>query len=186
MHRSLALVCLLTISCASSQKWAIRGAGAALGLGIHEACHLALGAAFGAQIKTSGPTLEFSGLSDSEGRAVAIIGNACTGLSSEIILFMELDQSSDIAWGIVAFHSLNSFGYAWRDGGDRAHWEDRGGDLFAWQAVHSLHGLSTGARLIYHDRRKTQDSLSQMFEAYWNPRSPMRSLSPLLIDRKGR
>lgn len=134
-------------------RWAMRGAGALGSFALHEACHLALGAALGADIDSSfrGSSLylEFGGLSPKEDQAVAIMGNMCTGLAAEVIVDTGKHRKSNFAWGAAAFHAINAFGYAWSPSGDAKYWETSGGSRASWQAVNASHSARIGAQLAW-------------------------------------
>ena len=153
-QRALAC-CLLAVvvsGCASRpvlRRWGVRGLGAAGAFALHEACHVALGAALGGDVRSDGMTLVFSNLSAGEHQAVAIAGNVCTGLLAEILVDTGAHRKSDLAWGAAAFHAGNSFGYAFRDAGDRAHWLSYGGSDAAWQAAHVVHATRIGGQLAW-------------------------------------
>jgi len=156
----VALACIAaTTGCATgdwrhtARSWAERGGGALLAFGLHESCHLALGAAMGADISGemhwNGPHLLFGNLSDAEHRAVAVAGNACTALAAEVVVDTGLHRKSDVAWGMAAFHSVNAFGYAFSSHGDSEHWRDFGGSSTAWQAMNATHASRIGAHLAW-------------------------------------
>ncbi|KKK74310.1 hypothetical protein LCGC14_2885060 [marine sediment metagenome] len=138
-------------------KWGVRVLGAVAAFTLHEGCHLTLGAVLGGNVNVRSPGVEFdlrfSNLSDPEHRAVAIAGNACTGIAAEIILWTDLQEHSDLAWGMVLFHAMNAWGYAFQDGGDRKHWESAGGNVTTWQVLHASHGALVAARLVYSEER---------------------------------
>jgi hypothetical protein len=137
----------------TARSWAERGVGTVVAFGLHESCHLALGAALGADISSemhwNGPHLLFGNLSDSEHRAVAVAGNTCTALAAEVVVDTGLHRKSDIAWGMAAFHSVNAMGYAFAGHGDSQHWRDFGGSGAAWQAMHATHATRIGAHLAW-------------------------------------
>jgi hypothetical protein len=134
-------------------RWGMRGAGALGSFVLHEACHLAVGAALGADVNASfrGSSLylEFSDLSANEHRAVAIVGNACTGLAAEVIVDTGSHRNSHFAWGAAAFHAVNSFGYAWSASGDSEYWKSSGGSRTTWQAMNATHSTRIGAQLAW-------------------------------------
>jgi hypothetical protein len=156
----IALLLLGSSGCAANEgysakirRWSVRGIGAVGALALHEACHAALGAALGADISAqwegAGLNLGFANLSPGGHKAVAIIGNVCTGLLAEILVDTGQHKRSDLAWGAAAFHAGNAFGYSFAPYGDRAHWTGSGGSDAAWQSVHVLHASRIGAQLAW-------------------------------------
>ncbi len=140
------LLLLLCIGCASFKPvpWALRGVGAVAAFALHEGCHLALGAAFGADFELgwrgAGPNIEWTGLEGSEQKAVAFIGNACTGLAAEYVV--NTDAKKKPFWqGVAWFHALNAFGYAFVPWGDASHFYDAGGSKVTWMSVNAGHAL---------------------------------------------
>jgi hypothetical protein len=134
-------------------RWSMRSAGALASFALHEACHLALGAALGADVdasfRGSSLYLEFGNLSSNEDQAVAIMGNMCTGIVAELIVDTGKHRKSNLAWGAAAFHAINTFGYAWSPGGDAEYWESSGGSRASWQAINASHSAQIGARLAW-------------------------------------
>jgi hypothetical protein len=134
-------------------RWGMRGVGAIGAFALHEACHLAAGAALGADIDASyrntGMHLQFSNVSPNEHQAIAIAGNACTGIAAEIIVDTGTHKTSNFGWGAAAFHSINVFGYAFSSHGDAEHWEDNGGTTQSWQAINATHSSRIGAQLAW-------------------------------------
>jgi hypothetical protein len=134
-------------------RWGMRGAGALTSFALHEACHVALGAALGGSVEASfragSPYLEFSDLSRNEHQAVSVAGNACTGLAAEVIVDTSAHRKSNFAWGAAAFHAINAFGYAWSNSGDANYWEKSGGSRATWQALNATHSSRIGAQLAW-------------------------------------
>ena len=122
----------------------MRGAGALGSFVLHEACHLAVGAAFGADVgasfRGSSLYLEFGDLSQNEHQTVSIIVD--TGAH----------RKSNLAWGAAAFHAINVFGYAWSPSGDAEYWEKSGGSKASWQAINATHSTRIGAQLAWDSR----------------------------------
>jgi hypothetical protein len=154
------VLALLQVGCATNdgwklkaKRWGKRGVGALGSYVLHEACHLAVGAAFGADIRADfngrGLNLTFSDISNTGHRVVAVAGNVCTGVAAELILYKGWHEMSDVAWGMAAFHASNSFGYAFANDGDASHWTDAGGSKAVWQSVHAIHGARVGAHLAW-------------------------------------
>ena len=134
-------------------RWAMRGAGAVGAFALHEACHVATGKAFGAEVdgswRGSGPYLEFSGLTPKQHQTVSIMGNACTGIAAELIVDTGRHKKSNFAWGAAAFHAFNAFGYAFSHEGDAEYWEDSGGTRESWQLINAGHATRIGAHLAW-------------------------------------
>ncbi|MBW2389140.1 MAG: hypothetical protein JRG89_11970 [Deltaproteobacteria bacterium] len=134
-------------------RWGMRGAGALGAFALHEVCHLAAGAAFGADIEASvrrsALHLEFSDISSNEHQVVALAGNACTGIAAEIIVDTGKHKKSNLGWGAAAFHSINVFGYAFSKQGDAEHWEGSGGSTTSWQVINATHSSRIGAQLAW-------------------------------------
>ncbi len=156
----IVLLSLASLACATSgpwqtraKRWGVRGLGAVLALGLHEVCHVALGAALGADINAgwrgAGLHLQFSNLSTAEDRSVAMIGNACTGLAAEIIVDTRLHKRSQLAWGAAAFHAMNAVGYSFADTGDASYWSDEGGSKATWAALNATHGSRIAGQLAW-------------------------------------
>ena len=120
-------------------RWGMRGAGAIGAFVLHEVCHLAVGAAFGADVnagfRSGSLHLEFSGLSANEHQAVALAGNVCTGIAAEVIVDTGKHKKSNLGWGAAAFHSINTFGYAFSRHGDAEYWEGNGGSTTSWETL---------------------------------------------------
>ena len=137
-------------------RWNMRGAGALGSFVLHEACHLAVGAAFGADVgasfRGSSLYLEFGDLSQNEHQTVSIIGNVCTGIAAEVIVDTGAHRKSNLAWGAAAFHAINVFGYAWSPSGDAEYWEKSGGSKASWQAINATHSTRIGAQLAWDSR----------------------------------
>ena len=138
------------------RQWGVRGIGAVGAFALHEACHLAVGAALGADIsaefRENTLYLEFADLSPKEHQAVAIVGNACTGIAAEIIVDTGAHKKSDLAWGMAAFHSINVFGYAFSNSGDAEHWSGSGGSETTWKALNAIHASRIGTQLAYDSK----------------------------------
>lgn len=134
-------------------RWGMRGAGALGAFALHEVCHLAMGAAFGADIEASvrrsALHLEFSDISSKQHQVVALAGNACTGIAAEIIVDTGKHKRSNLGWGAAAFHSINVFGYAFSNQGDAEHWEGSGGSTTSWQVINATHSSRIGAQLAW-------------------------------------
>ncbi len=134
-------------------RWGMRGVGALGAFALHEVCHVAMGAAFGADIKASirqdSLYLEFSDLSPNENQAVAIAGNACTGIAAELIVDTGKHRNSNLAWGAAAFHSINAFGYAFSTHGDAEYWKGSGGSRTSWQVINATHSSRIGGQLAW-------------------------------------
>jgi hypothetical protein len=154
------LVAILSGCATSGQRpgidyrgWAMRSLGGLAGYALHEACHLALGAIFGANIRSRwgsrGLVLGFDDLSDSEHRAVAFVGNACTGLAAEIIVDTGSHKRSDFLQGVAAFHAINVFGYAFSKHGDSEYFRNHGGSSTVWKTVNAAHASRIGAQLVW-------------------------------------
>ncbi len=134
-------------------RWSVRGAGALASFALHEACHIVVGQAMGAQVDASwqgtGPYLEFSGLSRREHQTVSIMGNACTGIAAELVVDTGKHKTSNFAWGAAAFHAVNAFGYAFSNEGDAKYWEDSGGTRESWQLINAGHSSRIAAHLAW-------------------------------------
>ena len=132
----------------------LRASGFALGLALHEACHIGAGKAMGARVRLGDPsgiyqipTLLFGGLSEREDRIVAAAGNGCTAIAAEAIVRSRLHRRSNIAWGLALFHAWNAAGYAFAENGDAEYWEHNGGSVRGWQLAHTLHAARIGNAL---------------------------------------
>lgn len=162
-------------------KWTMRGAGAMGAFVLHEVCHIAVGAAFGAKIdasfRHSNLYLEFGGLSPNQHQAVSIAGNACTGIAAELIVDTRAHKKSNAAWGAAAYHSVNAFGYAFSKHGDADYWKTSGGTTTSWQVINATHSSRIGAQLAW------DSELGDYLKERWQmgPR-PGPVLSPLPGD----
>ena len=120
---------------------------------LHEVCHLAVGAAFGARVDASfrhnSLFLEFSDLTSNQHQTVAIAGNVCTGIAAEVIVDTGSHRISNLAWGAATFHSINAFGYAFANDGDAEHWQESGGSTTSWQVINATHSSRIGAQLAW-------------------------------------
>lgn len=134
-------------------KWTMRGAGAMGAFVLHEVCHIAVGAAFGAKIDASirrnNLYLEFGDLSPNQHQAVSIAGNACTGIAAELIVDTRAHKKSNAAWGVAAYHSVNAFSYAFSKHGDADYWKSSGGTATSWQVINATHSSRIGAQLAW-------------------------------------
>ena len=141
-----------------SKKWGMRGLGVAGSFVLHEACHLATGAMFGAKISAHNdpgalflPQLEFRGLKSRQDRAVAISGLACTAISAEFIMGRKLHKRNDFAWGMLATHAVNAGSYAFSSGGDAEYWTWAGGSRNDWRIPFASHSARSGAVLLWDE-----------------------------------
>lgn len=134
-----------------TRRWALRGLGGLSGFALHEVCHLALGAILGSEIgvswKGAGINLSFGDISGSQHRAVAFIGNACTGLVAEIVVDTGSHKQSHFLQGLAGFHAINTFGYAFSDHGDAEHFTNSGGKQSTWIAVNAVHSSRIATQL---------------------------------------
>jgi hypothetical protein len=155
----LILLLFVGSGCASDQsfrarakRWGVRGVGAVTSFALHEACHVAMGAALGGDVSArwdGGLVLGFSNLSPARHQAVAFAGSMCTGIAAELIVDFGWHEKSDVAWGMAAFHAVNSFGYAFSSGGDSQHWRESGGSTASWTSINALHGTRIGGQLAW-------------------------------------
>lgn len=159
----------------------MRGAGALGAFALHEVCHLAVGAAFGADIDASfrggGMALQFSNISSNEHQAVALAGNACTGIAAEVIVDTGTHKKSNFGWGAAAFHSINVFGYAFSNHGDAEHWEEFGGTTESWQVINATHSSRIGAQLAW------DSDLGDYLKSRWRMGPPV--LPPVSVPPEG-
>ncbi len=93
--------------------------------------------------------LEFSDISPNEHLAVALAGNACTGIAAEVIVDTGKHKKSNLGWGMAAFHSINAFGLAFSNHGDAEHWKGFGGSTTSWQVINATHSSRIGAQLAW-------------------------------------
>jgi hypothetical protein len=134
-----------------AKRWGLRGVGGVVAYAVHEGCHLALGAAVGADISArfegTRLILGFSDISPAAHQGVAFAGMACTGIVSELLVDFGKHKTNDIAWGFAAFHAFNSLGYAFAGHGDARHFQGAGGSQATWMTIHSLHGARIAGQL---------------------------------------
>lgn len=149
----------------------MRGVGALGAFALHEVCHVSMGAAFGADIGASyrrgSLFLEFDGLSPKQHQAVSIAGNACTGIAAELIVDTSSHKKSNLAWGAAAFHSVNTFAYAFSRHGDAEYWRDSGGTETSWQIINATHSSRIGAQLAW------DSDFGEFLKERWRPGPPL-------------
>ncbi len=165
MKRILAAVvtCLLLIASPAqadwkdtTKRWGLRAVGVVASFAVHEACHLAMGAALGARISTQNdpnglmPVLIFKGLNKRGNRAVAMSGMACTMGVSELFIRKRW-HTKDVGWGFVAGHAVNSAGYAFSNDGDALYFRESGGNTNLWKSALSLHAVRSGVALAIEE-----------------------------------
>ena len=154
----LSFASLALTGCATSglspgfaQRWSLRSLGGLAGFALHEVCHLGLGAILGSKMgvgwEGAGLNVSFGDISDSQHRAVAFIGNACTGLAAEVVVNTGTHKRSHFYQGLAGFHAINTFGYAFSSHGDAEHFADSGGSQSTWIAVNALHGSRIATQL---------------------------------------